>query len=206
MDAGYRVFHVKREQGRPVVVRTPVDPALRTRHIQISENDRREHYGLLLAEDGGLYVLTCDHYRLEHLPLDRYDPERMDFKLIFNPLYITAIWSDERVVRAVAMDTLSATGALCPSHVAGPGHAHASGLRRAFSLHPAAGRWRGRLAAPVHPAGRTGLADRPAVQPGGIPCLARTLEKGTPQTGPGRHGRGNRIYGLIAAALLGSDD
>jgi hypothetical protein len=29
----------------------------------------------------------------------------MDFKLLVNPLYITAVWSDEVVIRAVAMDS-----------------------------------------------------------------------------------------------------
>ena len=48
--------------------------------------------------------MTYDNYRLIPLPLEGYDPDRMDFKLIINPLYMTAVWSDEEVVRAVAMD------------------------------------------------------------------------------------------------------
>jgi hypothetical protein len=104
VDAGYRVFHVKRRDGRPVVIRTPIDPALMTRHIKISENKRRQYYGLLLAGDGGLHLLTYDNYRLIRLPLDGYDPDAMDFKLLVNPLYLTAVWSDEAVIRAVAMD------------------------------------------------------------------------------------------------------
>ncbi len=103
VDAGYRVFHVKRVNGRPQVIRTPIDPALKTRHIKISENRRRAFYGLLLAENSNLYLLTCDNYTLIPLPLDSYDPDRMDFKLIINPLYRTAVISDDRVIRAVAM-------------------------------------------------------------------------------------------------------
>jgi hypothetical protein len=88
-----------------VVIRTPIDPALTTRHIKISENRRREYYGLLLAGDGGLYLLTYDNYRLVRLPLENYDPDRMDFKLIVNPLFRTAVYSDETIIRAVAMNT-----------------------------------------------------------------------------------------------------
>jgi hypothetical protein len=102
--ADYRVFHVRRRDNRPVVVRTPIDPSLKTRHIKVSENQRREFYGLLLAGDGSLHLLTCDNYRLVKLPLEQYDPDRMDFKLIVNPLYRTAVWSDETVIRAAAMD------------------------------------------------------------------------------------------------------
>jgi hypothetical protein len=105
VDAAYRVFHVKRRDGKPVVVKTPVDPALKTRHIKITENRRREYYGLLLAENGALYLLTYDNYRLVPLPLDHYDPDRMDFKLIVNPLFRTAVYSDESTIWAVAMNS-----------------------------------------------------------------------------------------------------
>lgn len=104
VDDEYRVFHVKRRDGRPVVVKTSIDPALKARHIKITENRRREYYGLLLAGDGSLYVLTYDDYRLIQIPLDGYDPDRMDFKLLMNPLYRTAVYSDEAKIRAVAMD------------------------------------------------------------------------------------------------------
>ncbi|MFP4032604.1 MAG: DUF4857 domain-containing protein [Desulfococcaceae bacterium] len=104
VDADHEVFHVKRVDDRPRVVRTPIDPAIQTRHIQVSENQRREFFGLLLGEAGDLYLLTCDDYRLIQMPLTNYVPDRMDFKLILNPLYRTAIYSDERVIRAVAMD------------------------------------------------------------------------------------------------------
>ena len=105
VDADYRVFHVKRRDGRPMVVCTSIDPALKTRHIKIVENLRREFYGLLLADDDSLYLFTCDNYRLIHLPLEHYNPDCMDFKLLVNPLYRTAVWSDEAVIRAVAMDS-----------------------------------------------------------------------------------------------------
>ena len=104
VDADYRVFHVKRRDGQPVVVRTTIDPAFKTRHIKISENKRREYYGLLLAADDTLHLLTYDDYRLIPLPLEDYDPDRMDFKLLINPLYRTAVWSDEKTIRAVALD------------------------------------------------------------------------------------------------------
>jgi hypothetical protein len=126
VDADHEVFHVKRVNGRPRVVRTPIDPAIRTRHIQVSENQRREFYGLLLGEAGDLYLLTYDNFRLIQMPVANYVPDRMDFKLILNPLHRTAIYSDDRVVRAVAMDLayrpidrhthLMAAGKRTPAH------------------------------------------------------------------------------------------
>ena len=105
VDATYQVFHAKRRDNRPVVIKTSIDPAIETRHIKVSENAERRYYGLLLAGDGRLFLMTYDHYRLIPLPIDNYHPDEMDFKLVINPLYLTAVWSDEKTIRAVAMDT-----------------------------------------------------------------------------------------------------
>jgi hypothetical protein len=104
VDDAYQVFHVKRRDGQPVVVKTPIDPALKTRHIKITENRRRQYFGLLLDGSGKLHLLTYDGYKLVPLPLEDYDPDRMDFKILINPLYLTAVWSDDTQIRAVAMD------------------------------------------------------------------------------------------------------
>ena len=104
VDAKYQIFHLKRRDDKPLVVKTAIDPALKTRYLKISENQRREYYGLLLAGDGTLHLLTYDNYRLIKLPIDNFDPDRMDFKLIINPLYHTAIYSDETTIWAAAMN------------------------------------------------------------------------------------------------------
>ncbi len=104
MDAAGALFHVKRIKGEPQVIRTPVDPGVGIRSLKISENSRRDFYGLLLGKDQQLYLLSYDNYALQRLPLDGYDPDSMDFKMIINPLYRTAIYSDEDYIHAVAMD------------------------------------------------------------------------------------------------------
>lgn len=104
VDTDYNVFHVKREDGKPQVVRTPIAPGLKTRFIKISENRQRRIRGLLLAGDGSLHLLRYDGYATQALPLEHYDPDSMDFKMLINPLYKTAVTSNETTIRAVAMD------------------------------------------------------------------------------------------------------
>ena len=103
-DAQNAVFHIKRVKGEPQVARTPLDPNLEIRTIKVSENQSRKFYGLVLTGDDRLFLLSYDDYRLIYLPLAGYDPETMDFKLIVNPLYRTAVYSDDKVIRAVLMD------------------------------------------------------------------------------------------------------
>lgn len=104
VDAAYRVYHVKRFDGKPLVVQTPIDAALKTRHIKVSENRNRQYFGLLLAGDQSLHLLTYENYRLIKLPIDGYKPDQMEFKLLINPLYRTAVWSDEDVIQGVSMN------------------------------------------------------------------------------------------------------
>lgn len=105
VDSQYQVFHVKRVDGKPMVIKTPIDPAIQTRHIQVSENKKKRFYGLLLGGNGDIHLLSYDDYKLAKLPIENYDPDRMDIKLIFNPMYVTAIYSDQEKIYAVAMDT-----------------------------------------------------------------------------------------------------
>ncbi|WP_020587102.1 DUF4857 domain-containing protein [Desulfobacter curvatus] len=104
VDRDYRIFHIKRVDDKPLIRQTPISPDLKIRAIKISENKQKKYYGLALAGDGRIFLLGYDNYRLTPIPLTGYDPDRMDLKLIFNPLYCTAVYSDEAIIRAVAMD------------------------------------------------------------------------------------------------------
>ncbi len=104
VDVQYRVFHLKRVDGAPLVVDTGIPPELKIRHIKVSENKQKKYYGLALTDDGKVGLVSYDNYKVIELPLENYDPDRMDLKLIFNALYCTAIYSDDTIIRAVAMD------------------------------------------------------------------------------------------------------
>lgn len=104
VDAAGAVFHVKRVKDQPLVVRTPIsNQDLTVRDIKVIENKRRDYYGFLLTTDNRLFLMSYDNYRLVQLPTAGYAPDRMDYKLILNPLYATAIYGDDALVRAVAM-------------------------------------------------------------------------------------------------------
>ncbi len=104
VDSRYQVFHVKRVNGAAQVVKTSIDPSIRTRCIKMSENRQKAYYGILLAEDDRVFLISYDEYALICLPLEGYHSDFMDLKLIFNPLYCTAVFSDAAVIHAVVMD------------------------------------------------------------------------------------------------------
>jgi len=115
-DAGYffldqagDLFQLRRVDGVPEVTPVPLPDGLAVRHVKVAENKRGDFLGLVLTEDGRLFLLTQDEARrnasgLTPLALPGYDPETMALKILFNPLYRTAIYSDQREIMAVAMD------------------------------------------------------------------------------------------------------
>ncbi len=104
-DSSGVVFHVKRVLDKPLIVRTPIDPALDIQDIVISENRRKEFYGTIFTRQGGLHLISYDNYRLIPLPVDNYRPKDMDFTLLINPLYKTVIVGGPLKVYGTAMDT-----------------------------------------------------------------------------------------------------
>ncbi len=104
VDHNFHVFHVKRVDDKPLIVKTPISADLKIRAIKVSENKQKKYYGLVLSGDGRIFLLGYDNYGLIPVPLADYDPDRMDLKLIFNPLYCTAVYSGDTTIRAVAMD------------------------------------------------------------------------------------------------------
>ena len=104
VDQAFAVFHLKRVNGLPVVVKTPISPSLNTRHIKSSEDKRGRYYGLLLDGGGRLHLFSRENYGLIPLDLPGYDPDTMDVKLIFNPLYCTVVYSDDAIIHGGVFD------------------------------------------------------------------------------------------------------
>nr|WP_320014507.1 DUF4857 domain-containing protein [uncultured Desulfobacter sp.] len=104
VDHNFHVFHIKRMDDKPLIVKTPIPTDLKIRAIKVSENKQKKYYGMALSGGGRIFLLGYNNYGMTPVPLKDYDPDRMDLKLIFNPLYCTAIYSDDTTIRAVAMD------------------------------------------------------------------------------------------------------
>jgi hypothetical protein len=104
-DAVGRIFHVKRVLNKPEVVATAIDPSLDVLDIIVNENERREFHGVIITRQGEAFLISWDNYRLIPLPVDGYDPARMDLKLLIDPLYRTVTVSSDKSVFGVAMNT-----------------------------------------------------------------------------------------------------
>lgn len=103
-DSHGKLFHVKRVKGEPWVVDTEIKTESGVRFFKVLENSQKDFYGILLENNGNIHLVSYDNYKLVSLNLENYDAYTMDFKLISDPIYHTAIYSDEKIIYAVAMD------------------------------------------------------------------------------------------------------
>lgn len=103
-DSVGHVFHLKRINNQPSIVKTAIDPSLAIQDIVVSENARREFYGVIFTGQGEAMLISTDNYRLIPLPLEGFDPNAMDFKLLIDPLFQTATISNDKAVYGTAMD------------------------------------------------------------------------------------------------------
>ncbi len=103
-DYSGQVFHVKRVMNQPDVVRTGIDPELDILDMIISENRRMEFYGTVFTTQGEIFLISYDDYQLIPIPVKNHEPRSMDFKLLINPLYRTAIISSKEGIYGLAMD------------------------------------------------------------------------------------------------------
>ncbi len=104
LDNKGRLFHLKRKKGQAQAAEVPLPENLKVRYVKVSETKKRDYYGLVVGEDGEVLLLSCDQYRLISLPVKKYDPRTMDFRLLLNPVFMTATFSDESKTYGVAMD------------------------------------------------------------------------------------------------------
>jgi Domain of unknown function (DUF4857) len=103
-DSKGQVFHLRRVLNKPVIVKTPIDSSLDILDIIITENRRKEFYGTLVTQQGRLFLISYENYRLIPLPVKKYHPDNMDCKLLINPLYKTAITAGPAEVNGTAMN------------------------------------------------------------------------------------------------------
>ena len=104
VDRQGRLFHLLRRDGQPQVQAVPLASGVVPRHVLVSESRERRWAGLMLDNNDNVWLMReeLDGVVPAFLPLDvpQYDPDRMDCKLIFDPLYLTVVVSDSASLHA----------------------------------------------------------------------------------------------------------
>ncbi len=100
LDNNGQVFHILRKNNLPEIVKLPINVI--PQKILITETQDKKFYGLIVDIEDKVYLLHVDNYALTHIPSPSYNPNTMDFKVLLDPIYLTAIYSDNKDVYANA--------------------------------------------------------------------------------------------------------
>ncbi|MTI17470.1 DUF4857 domain-containing protein [Rhodobacteraceae bacterium RKSG542] len=103
-DSNGALFKLKKRDGEAVINRIELPSGLEVRHVAITESKQREILGIVIGTEDEVYLLTEGNFDLIPLQLPDFDADSMELKVIFDPLYRTAIYSDNERIYSVAMD------------------------------------------------------------------------------------------------------
>ncbi len=110
LDAKGKSYHLLRENDVPKVQIVAFEEDIIPQKIMLAEAKDRKYLGLLLDTKGRMYLMHQDNFKLTHIPTPHFVPSKMDFKLIMDPLFITAVYSDSVNIYAEAFNNAQNLG------------------------------------------------------------------------------------------------
>ncbi|MBQ7738742.1 MAG: DUF4857 domain-containing protein [Desulfovibrionaceae bacterium] len=143
VDAKGQLFHLMRQKGEPFCTKVALPKGVVPRHVLVSEARERQWLGLVLDTQDRIWLLRQHDLALIGLETTRYRPNEMDFKLIFNPLFVTAIFSDAKKIYAQVFK-LPVKDAV-PFSIAQPFHSFSMSMSRSQEC------WQTMVAASIFP-------------------------------------------------------
>ncbi len=102
VDNAGKTYHILRKNNLLEVSKVPFSEGIVPQKMVIAESKDRKYLGLVLDIMGRMYLLHDNNFALTRIPIENYLAKNMDFKLIMDPLFITAVYSDDTNVHAVA--------------------------------------------------------------------------------------------------------
>ncbi len=117
VDATGKTFQIVRRNNNLEVTQLPFPQNIVPKKIVIAEAKDRKYLGLVLDTNERMYLLHEKDFMLTHIPTPEYVSNGMDFKLIMDPLFITAVYSNGTHIYAQAYNNAeNLPSALEPLH------------------------------------------------------------------------------------------
>ncbi len=104
VDAVDHLFHIKQVKGKPYCAQVEVPVDLKIRYMIIQEMALREFYGVIISEDGGLYLISYSGYKLMKLPIPAYDPSTTTLQFMGDMFFRTITLVSPGNLKAVVTD------------------------------------------------------------------------------------------------------
>ncbi len=107
LDSAGHLFHLQRNGEDFSAVALSLPLGVEVDYIRVAESRRSPYCGIVVGKNNELYLMAKGNQRslsFVPLPITGYNRATMDLKIIFNPLYTTIVFADNRVIYGVALD------------------------------------------------------------------------------------------------------
>ena len=95
LDSADNLYHLFSIKDKPFIRKTGVKIDENIIYITVEENRNIPNYGLIVTDNGSVYSLLKDKYRLDKLSLGAYDPYNDKLRYYLNPLIISITISND---------------------------------------------------------------------------------------------------------------
>ena len=82
IDNNDQFFHIKRVKGKPYCKKIDLPAGVNVVHFNVHEIVLKEFYGIFVAENNGLYLLTYDDYKVIKLAIEEYDYRTSSIRIL----------------------------------------------------------------------------------------------------------------------------
>ncbi len=89
LDSANNLYHLFSIKDKSFIRNTGVKIDENIIYITVEENRNLPNYGLIVTDNGSVYSLLKDKYRLDKISLGAYDPYNDDLKYYLNPLIVS---------------------------------------------------------------------------------------------------------------------
>jgi len=104
LDSKKNLFHMKLSDDKMYIKKIIYDKNIQIKYIKISENRKKEFYGIVLDSKDRVYVISYDNYNFIKLPIENFYSKNMKLEIYANPINKLIRYENNKETYAVVLD------------------------------------------------------------------------------------------------------
>lgn len=104
IDAAGQLFHLKMMEGHPYVRKVELPANLKFKYISCVDFKDKKYYAYLFSDQNEIYILTQDLYELVKLPVEGFDPDNCELRILGDIFHYNVIIQAENNLKVVVLN------------------------------------------------------------------------------------------------------
>jgi hypothetical protein len=104
VDSRGDLFHLKRVKDNPLLTKILKPEGVEIEHIIVTENDRREFYGIVISKTSEIFLISYDQHKFIETPIKEYNKEEHELMIRGNIQYRLFTITSDDMIKVVVTD------------------------------------------------------------------------------------------------------